>query len=86
MPTDAIYFMQHKVFYCAKINKQSAKEVFRFNRVTIAHRENLLSAHAFNYIVLGVKPGLISCEDLAMISLFTAIYWHDRLWYQICYS
>ena len=28
--------------------------------------ENLSSAHAFDYIVLRVKPGLTSCEDLAM--------------------
>ena len=27
---------------------------------------NLSAAHAFNYIVLRVKPGLTSCEDLAM--------------------
>ena len=26
---------------------------------------NLLAAHAFNYIVLRVNPGLASCEDLA---------------------
>ena len=27
---------------------------------------NLSAAHAFDYIVLRVKPGLTSCEDLAM--------------------
>ena len=27
---------------------------------------NLLAAHAFDYIVFRVKPGMTSCEDLAM--------------------
>ena len=31
--------------------------------------EKLSAAHAFNYIVLRVNPGLISCEDLAMALL-----------------
>ena len=58
--------------------KQSAKVIFicRFDRFRIAHSKrqeshmsvgNLSTAHAFDYIVLKVKPGLISCEDLTMI-------------------
>ena len=33
---------------------------------------NLSAAHAFNYIVLRVKPGLISCEDFAMALIWVA--------------
>ena len=54
------YFMQHKVYYCAKIsNKQSAKVICRFDS------KMLTSAHTFNYIVLRVNHGLTNCKDLA---------------------
>ena len=56
-------------------NKQSAKVICRFDILTTAHNKrltshyyehlNLSAAHAFNYIVLRVHPGLTSCEDLA---------------------
>ena len=52
-------------------NKQSAKVISRFDRHRMAHSKRLIShmnlsaAHAFNYVVLRVKPGLTSCEDLA---------------------
>ena len=35
--------------------------------------KNLLATHTFDYIVLKVKPGLTSCEDLAM-ALHEAIH------------
>ena len=63
------YFIQHNVFYCAKI--ESAKVICRFNGLKTAHSnrqashngiENLSAAQTFDYI----KPGLTSCEDLAM--------------------
>ena len=69
-------FMQHKVYYCAKLsNKQSAKVICRFDRLrkhyTARDRksymsiEKLSSTHTFNYIVLRVKHGLTSCKDFA---------------------
>ena len=56
-------------------NKQSAKVVCRFDRLRISHTKRqkshmsiakLLSAYAFNNIVLKVNYGLTSCKDLAM--------------------
>ena len=36
------------------------------DRLRIAHvKDKPSSAHTFNYIVLRVKPGLTSCEDIA---------------------
>ena len=29
--------------------------------------ENLSAAHAFDYIVFGINPGLSSCKDLATV-------------------
>ena len=57
-------------------NKQSAKVVCGFDRFRAAqiktHRailvmENLLVAHAFDYVVFRVNPGLTSFKDLAMV-------------------
>ena len=62
------YFVQHKVFYFVFVqklsNKQSAKVICGFDRLTTRFW-NLSAAHALNYIVLRVNPGLTSCEDLA---------------------
>ena len=57
-------------------NKQSAKAICRFGRLRTAHSKtqkaivsngNLLAAHAFDYIVLRINPGLTSCKDLATV-------------------
>ena len=74
-PCTQEYFVQHKAFYCAKLsNKQSGKVICRFDRLTTIQSKrltshmsirNLSAAHAFNYIVLRVNPGLTCCEDLA---------------------
>ena len=67
--------MLHKIFYCAKVcNKQSAKVICRFDRLRKVHRKGkshmstgkLLTAHAFDHIVLRVNPGLTRCEGLAI--------------------
>ena len=61
--------MLHKVFYCGKLhNKQSAKVICWFDRLTKAHSNrqatiimgirNLLSAHAYDYLVLRVTDWL----------------------------
>ena len=61
-------------------NKQSAKVICRFDRLTTAHSKRLIShmsiwnlsaAHAFNYIVPRGNPGLTSCEDLATALIVT---------------
>ena len=53
-------------------NKQSAKVICKCDGLRTAHRKpygywkrKLIAAHAFDYIVLKVNPGLTSCEDLA---------------------
>ena len=55
-------------------NKQSAKVICRFDRLITAHSKRqtsymsirkLIGHHTFYYIVLWVKPGLTSCEELA---------------------
>ena len=55
--------------------KQNTKVICRFDRLRIAHSKrqtshmcirNLSATHTFDYIVLRIKPGLTSCEDLAM--------------------
>ena len=57
-------------------NKQSAKVIIRFDRLRTVHSKshkshvsngNLLTAHAFDYIVFRINPGLTSCKDLAMV-------------------
>ena len=45
----------------------------RDKQVIIMSIGNLLDAHAFNYIVFRVKPGLTSCEDLAT-ALHVSLY------------
>ena len=56
-------------------SKKSAKVICRYDRLRTAYSKrqtshmsiaNLSAAHAFDYIVLRVKPGLTSCEDVAM--------------------
>ena len=56
-------------------NKETVKVICRFDRLVTAHSkrqkaigalQNLSAAHAFNYIMLKVNPGLTSCEDLTM--------------------
>ena len=70
--------MLHKVFYCAKLsNKQNAKVsvICMFDRLRIAQQESkaicvmekILAAHAFDYIVIRINPGLTSCKDLATV-------------------
>ena len=63
------YFMLHKVFYCEKLsNKQSAKVICRFDRAAHSKsNENLPVAHAFDYIVFTMNPGLTSCKDQATV-------------------
>ena len=56
-------------------NTQSAKVICKFDGLRTAHRKRqkviwalerkTYCAHAFDYIVLKVNPGLTSCEDLA---------------------
>ena len=55
-------------------NKQSAEMICRIDRLRTAHRkrqkgvwalQKLFAAHAFNYIMLRVNPGLICGIDLA---------------------
>ena len=57
-------------------NKQSAKVIYRFDRLKTAHSktqkaiiitENLTTALAFEYLVFMVNPHLTSCKDLAMV-------------------
>ena len=76
MPTHAIYFYMHKVFCCARIsNRWSVSVIYKFGRLTMAYYNryktiwavsNISATHAFDYIVLRVKFGLTSCEELAM--------------------
>ena len=72
-PLTQIYRL-HKVFNYELSNKWSAKVICRIDRLRTAHSkrqtsymslENLLAAHASDYIVVRVKPGLTSHEDLA---------------------
>ena len=68
-------------------NKQSTKVICRFDRLRTAHDkrhrshmsiENLLVSHKFDYIVLRVKLGLTSFEDLATalhIAMYTIFLW-----------
>ena len=67
--------MLHKVLYYARL-KQSAKVIYRFDRLRTAHSksqkaigvmESLSAAHTFDYIVLGINPGLTSYKDLAVV-------------------
>ena len=53
-------------------NKQSAKVICRFDSITQQviekpheHWKGYRPAHAFNYIMLRVDPGLTSCGDIA---------------------
>ena len=57
-------------------NKQSAKVISRFDRLRTVHsksqkakgvKEELSVAHAFDYIVFRINPGLTSCKDLATV-------------------
>ena len=78
-PPHAKHFIQNKISIVQKLsNKQSAEVICRFDRLRSAHSKSqtshmnigkLISAHAFDYIVLRVNPGLTSCEDLT-----TALY------------
>ena len=61
--------------------------ICRFDRLTTAHSKrltshmsiwNLLAAHTFNYILLRVKPGLTSCEDLAMALAPLCYYYYKE--------
>ena len=68
----AKYFMLHKVFFVQKLsNKQSAKVICRLDKLRMAHTarvmKHLSAAHAFDYIVLRINPGLTTCKDLAMM-------------------
>ena len=73
--------MQHKVFYCAKSNKQSTKVICRFDRLRTAHSKRqrghmiitklIAATHAFDYIVLRVKLGLTSCEGTTALYMIT---------------
>ena len=47
-------------------DKQSAKVICRFDRLSHMSIGNSSATHAFDYIVLMIKPGLTSCEDFAM--------------------
>ena len=70
--------MLHKVFYCAKLsNKQNVKVsvICMSDRLRIVQQESkairvmekILAAHAFDYIVIRINPGLTSCKDLATV-------------------
>ena len=68
--------MLHMVFYCTKFSsKQSTTVICWFGGLRTAYRkrqkaicalESLSTAKVFDYIICRVKPGLNSCEDLAM--------------------
>ena len=53
---------------------RSGKVIYRFDRLEQhtarnkkPYKQCVLAAHAFNYIVLRINPGLTNCEDLAMV-------------------
>ena len=63
LPTHAKYFIVQELS-----NKQSVS-LRQTSHVSIG---NLSSTHAFDYIVLRVKLGLTSCEDLATALVVTS--------------
>ena len=78
-----IFHAAQGIRFCAKINKQSAKGICRFERLRTSHSKRqkaiqalkrLSFAHAFNYIVLRINPGPTSCEDVAMELVYHTIY------------
>ena len=78
-----IFHAAQGILFCAKINKQSAKAICRFERLRTSHSKRqkavqalkrLSFAHTFNYIVLRIIPGLTSCEDVAMVLVYHIIY------------
>ena len=57
-------------------DKKSVKVICRFDQLTTTEGQSynailvmqcLLAAHIFDNTVLRIKPGLISCKDLAMV-------------------
>ena len=70
------YLCYAKYCFVQKLsNKQSTKVICRFDRLRTAQSKrqtshmsigNLMSAYTLDYIALRVKPGLMSCENLAI--------------------
>ena len=61
------------MFYCVVLNRVPKwfVSLIDLEQHTVREKQairtlkNLLASHAFDYIVLRIKPGLTSCEDLA---------------------
>ena len=78
-----IFHAAQGILFGAKINKQSAKAICRFERLRTLHSKRqkaiqvlkkLSFAHAFNYIVLRINPGPTSCEDIATEIVYHTMY------------
>ena len=83
-----IFYATQGILLCKNQVINSAKVICRFHSLRIVLSNRLTShmsigkvpaAHAFNYIVLRVKSGLTSCEDLATALPITILCWCQNM-------